>query len=90
MSIPKPERKFTFVQIRAPSRTYIKRYQDRDLGLSVGRLICLRGILRTRAEPAYSVLPHHGRSGQDAGGDFQVVQVFAAEILSEARVQAFA
>jgi hypothetical protein len=30
---------------------------------------------------------HHRRSGQHTGREFQIVQVFAAEILGEARIQ---
>ena len=47
-------------------------------------------LRRTTLLLALLILEHHGRSGQHAGGDFQIVQVFAAEILGEARIDAFA
>jgi hypothetical protein len=40
--------------------------------------------------PAISIRLHHGRSRQHPGSEFQVVQVFPAEILDEARIQSFA
>jgi hypothetical protein len=47
----------------------------------------VRQSQRSRAD---SVGQHHGRNRQQSGGEFQVVQVFAAEVLGEARVQALA
>jgi len=47
-------------------------------------------ILTRVEEFEFSILLHHGRSRQHSGGNFQVVQIFTAEVLGKTRVISFA
>ena len=42
------------------------------------------------SEFIFLICLHHRRSSQHSSRQFQVVQIFTAEVLSEARIQAFA
>jgi hypothetical protein len=44
-------------------------------------------MTRTPRFFADSISQHHGRTGQHSGCEFEIVQIFAAEVLSKARIQ---